>query len=353
MSNQVAVEPGIYLGMEEQIYHSAAALSNSGIKQLMVSPLNYWHCNLNLECEKPEPSKEMMFGTAVHCRLLEPERFAEIYYCAPAKEDYPDLLETVEDLRGYLEKAQLSVKGKKADLIQRCIDDNEKLHIWDIIKGSEREGIALSKADWKKIQDIAAICDADPIISALLSKGLPEISFFVRDPETGVMLKARMDLVGALATIDVKTFSNSRGKSVDKAIFDAIYYEGYYQQAAFYHKVRELARQAYANGVLKLFIDDDFAEMEWLEGFKKNEAHSFGLVFLESCQPHHTKVIQLKERDAPGADMNIYWIAAQQRIEAMTQLYADCLKKYGDKPWREPAEIHVLNDQDITQLAFG
>lgn len=85
--------PGIYFGMDEAEYHAAPALSSSGIRNLLVSPLDYWvnsHMNPEYVDEK---TAAMVVGTAFHRRLLEPERFAAMYAPVPSKADYPDAID--------------------------------------------------------------------------------------------------------------------------------------------------------------------------------------------------------------------------------------------------------------------
>src|ERR1700722_18275726 len=92
-------EPGIYFNMPVDEYHRIPALSNSGIKQLLVSPLNYWHHNLNPDRTEERDTAAQRFGTATHCRLLEPACFPERYATEVHADDFPGALDTVDDLK--------------------------------------------------------------------------------------------------------------------------------------------------------------------------------------------------------------------------------------------------------------
>lgn len=346
MDNEEIAE-GIYFDMPEAEYHAAEGLSNSGIKHLMVSPLNYWHQNLNPEYVREETMPQRI-GKAMHCRLLEPERFAMAYEKDLSRNDYPDALDTMDDLKAFCQNNGLPVTAKRKQvLIDRIQEAGLDADIWDDIKASHAKEIAgkvvLRAAEYGLIESAAKVAEADPCISSLLRGGKPEVSFFVRDPETGVMLKARMDYLKCNLIIDLKTFSNTRGKAANRAMYDALYYEGYYIQAVFYSKVRELARN------LPSFGDVD---KEWLDNFR-NGATGFGIVFIESAPPFDMAAVELQRSEAEGADMNIYWSAGEMRITDAIERYAECRKKYGDKQWRDPVEPVVLSDQDLPQLMFA
>ncbi|QEL18738.1 Exodeoxyribonuclease 8 [Limnoglobus roseus] len=350
-----AVEPGIYFDMDEEFYHAAEGLSCSGIKHLTVSKLNYWHRNLNPDREPEDDTGARRFGKAVHALALEPERFARSFAPKLSPEDFPGALVTVDDMKAFLDLNKLPKSGKKkSDLVDRIVASGLPSVIWDqeLAKyAAMNEGKTFLGADeGKRIAAAAAVLAADPYASAALTGGMPEVSFFVRDPETGVMLKSRMDYVRPRSTIDIKTFSNSRGKPVEKAIFEAIFYEGYHLQCVFYNQVRELARQQLASGEIQTFGS---VSEQWLEEFTQTQEHGFVLVFIESSPPFDLRMVLMKEAEAPGADLNVFWSSAHMRISDMKHLYAECLVKYGDAPWRDRPPPHILEDTDLPMLMFS
>lgn len=261
----------------------------------------------------------------------------------------------MDDMKVFLDANGLLKSGKKkADLADRIVASGLPALVWDheLEKHAAlHEGKTfLGKEESKKIERAAAVLAADPYAKAALSGGMPEVSFFVRDPETGIMLKARMDYVRPRSTVDIKTFSNSRGKPVEKAIFEAIYYEGYHLQCVYYNQIRELARQQLASGEIQTFGD---VSEQWLKEFTETEEHGFVLVFIESSEPFDLRMILLKEAEAKGADLNVYWSSAHMRISDAKQLYAECLEKYGEREWRDPAVPHQLEDVNLPMLMFS
>jgi hypothetical protein len=351
---QEDIGPGIYFDLPEDAYHSARGLSCSGMKHLTVSDLNYWHRNINPARTPEEDTEARRFGKAVHCYALERDRFDRCFVDKLCEDDFPDALVTADDMRKFLEANGLPKSGKtKQELVDRITAHCLPAVIWDKQLAIHAETHAgktfLGRDEASRIERAAAVMAADPYVKAALTGGMPEVSFFVRDPETGVMLKARMDYVRPRSTIDIKTFSNSRGKPVEKAIFEAIYYESYYLQCVFYHQVREIARRQLAAGEIQTFGN---VSEQWLKGFLETEDHGFGLVFIESAEPFDLRFVLLKQAEVSGADTNAYWSSAQLRIADLTFRYAKCLQKYGDAEWREPREPHVLEDSDMPQLMF-
>lgn len=348
---RIKVEPGIYFNMPEAEYFAAEGLSASGMKHLAVSPLNYWHRHLNADYQPPESTVEQRFGKAAHCMALEPERFDAAF--ATKLEPEEGVLVTMDDLKTFCEQNGLKKTAKKKqELIDRIMDSGLPARIWDFELANYMEENAgktfLTEDETKRVRGAAATILNDRAACQVL-RGVPEVSFFARDPRTGVMLKARMDLMAPDSTKDLKTFSNSRNKPVQKVVFDTIYYESYYLQCVHYQRVRELVRAALNKG--EAIVSGPVAP-EWLELFKVTEPDSFDFVFIESCEPHHVMVVQLVASEFEHGEKNVYWLDAENQIERMTRLYADCIRQFGDRPWRELTEPHLLQDTDMPQLMF-
>lgn len=349
------MDEGIYFGLAEDVYHAAEGLSNSGMKLLQADPLVYWHRHFDPEREPPEETYAQMIGKAVHCRLLEPDRYPTCYAKELSKEDHPGCLVTTDDLKGFCSAKNLPVAAKvKQDLVDRIHGAGFDPPIWDALKKEADLRAAgksiLKAADYKLVERLAATTLADPLAKLLMSDGMPEVSIFLRDPTTSVMLKCRMDYLKPKLTVDLKTFSNSRGKATDRAVFDALYYEGYYIQAAFYTRMRRLARDKLIAG--ELAVRGDFRE-SFLDDFLAWDNPGFAFVFVESSAPFALRVIQLKRAATEGAEPNIYHHAAAIRIDAMIALYAECHRKYGTSRWADAARIHLLEAMDLPQLAFN
>lgn len=68
------------------------------------------------------------------------------------------------------------------------------------------------------------------LASSVLNNGMPEVSFFWEDKETGLTCKARPDYVNPHYLVDYKTTTDASKEAFIKSFFDF----GYHQQAAWY-----------------------------------------------------------------------------------------------------------------------
>jgi hypothetical protein len=323
-------------------YFSAPGLSNTGLKDLAVSPTRYWHKWLNPERPPDEPTPAMQFGSALHCAVLEPGEFDKRYACEVSAEDYPGCLVSMDDLRGWLRDHGITPKGtRKDDAISQVQGVDHNVPILEVI---ERQHFAanqgktiLSRDDWARVHRAAESLRSEPRIQAILADGQAEVAMFATDPDTGVLLKAKMDWVTPKLTMDVKTFSQQRGKSIDKSVTDAIWYERYHWQAYLYSTIRTLQPGA----------DRGDGPMA-----RSRAVPPFVLAFVESEEPHEVRIRELKPMT--GGQINLFWERARIEVRGMIQVYAECMAHFGvEKPWRYAREIDPLEDEELPALAYS
>lgn len=131
-------------------------VSSSGLKQILQSPLH-----LQRYLQRQQFSSPILdFGTAVHCALLEPERFEREYIALPVA--HVDMLHA-DDLR----------------LIQQ---EPHPVHF-------------ITEAQMSAVQAIREQVAAQPEVAHWLNKGQAERSLFWRDQQSGVRCKIRPDLL--------------------------------------------------------------------------------------------------------------------------------------------------------------
>jgi len=167
------IVPGVYESMTEGEYHTGPgreALSKSLLMELARSPL---HCKQAMDAPR-EPSAAMTFGTAVHCAILEPERFQKTY--APFEGD------------------RRTKVGK--DAYQKIMDAGQT---------------PLSLSDWEVIQGMAEAVREHALCAELLSQGQPEVSLFWKAPIWEVMCKCRADFLNPhrQVIVDLKTTTDA------------------------------------------------------------------------------------------------------------------------------------------------
>lgn len=312
-------------------YRSNPGLSFSGMKDLSVSPMRFWFRWINPNRPEPRESPEMRFGSALHCKVLEPDQF-EARYCAEMDAELCEgaMLITVDDIRQFIRDKGQTPKGtRKADLILQAIGIDPEVMVFDVEKAKFEESnkgkIRLSVDDWMRVHRAADALLDEPSLRPILSDpdGRAEVPLFAADPNTGVPLKGKLDWWTPGLTLDLKTFSQQRGKSIDRCIHDAIYYEKYHWQAFTYTLLRTL------NG---------------------DKRPRYLIAFVESDEPHE---VRLKELRPTRGEPCLYWVKAEIEVKRLIEEYARCMKRFGDKPWRDEREIEILLDEDIPQTAFA
>lgn len=324
------MKPGIYYDMPAAEYHAAPGLSHSGMKHLAVSPLRYWHLKLNPIPPEESPSAYLDFGSALHCAVLEPEQFDRRYAQKIDANDFPGCLVTADDLKKWLGEKGLTKSGLKADLIDRVTAADSTVKILDVEQLTyahlHRNKIILDKVDFERLAWCVEILRTNEAIQKILETGKSEVSIFANDPDTGVLLKCRIDWLAPHLDFDLKSFSQKLNKTIDDSIHDAIYYEKYHCQAYRYSFIRRLA-------------------------FGESQFTPFIFGFIESDAPHEMRIKELNAKR--GGSPNLFWETARLETQTLIRRYAECVERFGNEPWRDHGEMETLADEDIRQLAYA
>ena len=214
------MKPGYYPFLSEDEHHAIPALSKSGIKKLLVSPMEYWaSAPWNHDAERPGETRDMRLGRARHAMLLEgPERFAQRFAPAPTPEEFPGALRTVEDLREWLKRRGLKPPnaGGKAALVEAVLAVDPEAQIWDrIVESSQLDGKTLLPGD--EFRSIIESEIAFRGVSERIGEGLPEVSVVWEDRALGCLCKARIDWLGIshaghARLVELKDFSHQGRK---------------------------------------------------------------------------------------------------------------------------------------------
>lgn len=307
---------------ERAEYHASPGLSASGMKDLLVSPLRYWSRWINPARVEPEPTSAMRVGSALHCAVLEFDKYDSRYACEFNPPD--ECLDTIDQLRAFIVNCGKKPTGtRKADIIAQVQAISMEVPIKDVLEKQHLELHAgktiLTIEEWNRVSGMAEALRSEPRVNDILEKGQPEVWMKATDPETKAELRGLLDWVVSPTVLDLKTFTNSRGKSIDKTVADAVYYEGYYRQGWFYAWLREL------NGL----PDTQFV-----------------FAFVESEEPHETRIKVLNLKDS------LYAEQAQREVRSCIEIYAEHLKRFGEKPWRSAQEVTPLMDEEMRGLYF-
>lgn len=223
LTPELAAAGCLVTGMSNEDYHRYPAISKSGLDLIERSPAHYRYR------EPREATRAMEIGTAIHASLLEPDRFAHEYV----------LLRDVKD--------------RRASEYKQAI----KEHAHELV-------LVASEAD--RVAGMQESVFANPSAKALLDQdGWRELSVFATEPETGLLLKCRFDMLTSDGVaVDLKKARDIRPDKFSRSVYDY----RYHVQDAFYSYVYYLATGG-----------------EHLKAFK--------ILAVEELMPHLSQVYQL------------------------------------------------------------
>lgn len=192
-----AFEPGLFSDMPAEQYHAIEAMSSSGAKKMLQSPLHY-----KLMRDTPnEPTPAMIFGTAVHAGVLEPDTFGQAVVCAP--------------------EVNKRTKDGKAE--------------WDAFAAANAGRAILSPDDHSRALRCIQAVHAHPGAQRLLRLAKCEVSLFFVDDTYKVPCKVRFDAWNHGGLVDLKTCQDASPDAFARTIASYLYH----LQAAFYCKGAE------------------------------------------------------------------------------------------------------------------
>ncbi|HZQ46313.1 MAG TPA: PD-(D/E)XK nuclease-like domain-containing protein [Verrucomicrobiae bacterium] len=189
---------GIWLDLPADVYHKAPGVSQSTLKRFdeAGTPLHFKTAPVK------KPTADMEFGTVCHTSILEPEKLAEAFYLRP--DFYP------AELKGKKDEPKVTVQKPWTGKADWCSD-------W---MADHKDRPVLVKSDVEAVRLITErIKQLEPFARAL-TRGDREVSFFKRDEDTGLLLKARtdvfaMDSVGKKFIFDLKKVQSGCGSETE------------------------------------------------------------------------------------------------------------------------------------------
>ena len=308
-------------------------LSNSGINDLMISPLRYWARHVDPHREIPTDTPAKAFGRALHAAVLQPDKFTALF----CEQFVPreGTLTTVADIRSWISDKGGKPKGNaKTGLIEQAQKIDASAPIYDVLVEQFKDtniGKSVFPSDaWKRIQGAAQALRDEPLLAEILAKGEAEKRYLVN--WNGLNLKAYMDWVTAGWTVDLKTIATgSHGeRSFDREVTTAIWYRGYYRQAYFYSLVRSIA-----------------------EGGNPQTGPRFLFAFVESEPPHEVRLREMEPKIF--GEVNLLWERARIEVNHCIEVYRSNAEQFGigECPWRYACTIEALTEEEFPALAYG
>lgn len=112
---------GIYLHLDEDVYHAQHRLSSSGIQKIMKSEADFWSTSWLNPDRVSTTTEAQLHGRASHTARLEPELLTDRFICQIVKEDFPGILANDTEVRAAIKEIQPQ-KGDYPDALKNDTD---------------------------------------------------------------------------------------------------------------------------------------------------------------------------------------------------------------------------------------
>lgn len=355
------MEDGIYIGLPEEEYHALDALSKSGIDNLEVSPLHFW-CNSRMNPAYVPDSKTpaQKLGSLRHKYLLERDEFFNSYATALNPAEYPNVLVGSDELKEFMRYHSIKgLSGNKAELIRSIREaGHTEILIWDELvsehgkKHAGKEFVSLENL--RILEESAEMIAETPEAQALLTGGVSEVSILWTDKQTGVQLRSRADYMKLGTIVDLKTFSNSQGFPIEKAVARSIQSCGYHMQALMYNvglgAIQELYKE---KGASCIYGNGKFSK-SLIEGILLGGAPKFTFLFQATDAPYDIRIKDFRRvPNKEGATDNVYWLKAREHLRNGVNTYKRYRDAYGSNKWMPLDPIRSdIEDAELPWLMY-
>lgn len=355
MTEKTLPAEGIYFNMTSQKYFDLPYFSRSAAQIVRFSGKQFEHSLKN----PVQETAAMALGTAIHSMFLEPKDFAATYVKAPSFSDSQFLgkkiIQTVDDLKPFLETYGLKKSGKKEDLLNsvRGYLDPAQVVIWDDVKATfERENLisgrkVLSDEDFETLEKMREELENYEELPETIKNGRAEVVVIWKDKETGIMCKCRLDYVQPLAVTDVKSYSV---KDFNTPLLEQLekktVWSFYNFQFAIYKEALETAITAINEGRAQVHGE---ADQEWLAEFLKNPVKQFFILYVRTQAPFQMQVLELAQTEIEGAGENTYFSVAYNIWRSSIRKYAHFLKT---GKWLGESEVVILRDEKVPNVMW-
>lgn len=220
---------GVYVNLGEPAYFGQEALGSTDVVALAQKKFGWWWASAYNPRRKPRSTKDLLFGSALHCLLLEGRPAYKARYARlPEKRDFPGLINTREEMHDALAGDGFTVPaagGKNSDWWRQAMRENmPHVPVWDtivkdfgeeagqrtLVPGDDADSVDLMvemaldphRQDNKELRKLWAEAEGWPVLA--------EVSVFWH--EDGVRRRARLDRMFPKFDVDVKTLGNVSGR---------------------------------------------------------------------------------------------------------------------------------------------
>lgn len=353
--------PGIHFGMSDEEYHAVPALSASGIKSLLVSPLDFWMRSwMNPDRKEDSDSTSRMLGNAYHKLILEgPEAFDAAYAVKPEADDYYGVLQGSEALRAECAARDLKKSGTLAEMAERIRQDQSEkgedpadLPIWteimDQFEAASAGKIVLTRTQWTDLRKAAHVVAHMPSVKGLFTDGRAEVSIFWTH-RSGVPMKARLDFLRIASVIDLKSFGNIMDKEIIQAVAGEVARNRYFIQPVVYLDAVAEAKRMFARHGFDAVHGE--VDRSWIEKVMATPEHRFAFVFQQTGDVPNCIVrefARVETHGGQGQTTNAYWTKGAMSYDRGVEAFQACMKHFGpDVPWIIDHGVKAFRDDQF------
>lgn len=361
------MKPGLYINLDEFDYFQADALGSSDLKKLLRATPDWWYSSRhNVFFEEADDTQARILGRALHALLLEgSQAFDGRFAIEPDPRDYPGALKTTAEIREFIEgmsgeKIPGISKMTKADLVKYAVDAGYGGRVWDHITAAHTQDVfqfqktPIKANQARALKHMAQLVEDEPTLGPALQQGLCEVSvFWHREGEEDILYRARLDSVSPHFTLDLKTLSNWKNRSIADMARRQIEEFEYDIQRRFYDEGRQMMRKFIREGdvycpdgevleprtkkVLQAIAETDHWQWVWLFYQVRDDKAGKAPVMVPRFHRPEGQV----------------WEQAGLKIEKAIENYRDFMKRFGpDTPWCHIEPVLELEDQDLANLQY-
>jgi hypothetical protein len=289
------LEPGIYFGLDQSLYHNDPALNASGIKAFIEHPLTYWQqSHFNPNRKRWEPTKDMKTGTAKHKLLLEEDTFFDDYCVIP----------------------------------KSIFDPNKAI---------------INEIEYNKLLDQINVVRSMPKVYRFFNGGKSEVTI-VYDDKNGIRCKTRHDYMLPFVTIDYKDIDNIDGEFIKRQSRKF----GYAISNVLYLESRKLIRKALKEGTASIYsCDGKPIDEHWLTSFVESKMDDVLYFYQKRKPPYPIRIIRWSQQTYLRAESDVYnaksdylraitaypdgkWPVSEGVIEEFDELYGSMTNPNGE-----------------------
>lgn len=220
------MKPGIYNNLSNSEYHAhKESISRSALIDFYKNPYNYWAKHLNPDRPKKDATPAMVMGSAFHALMLEPHVFEKEYDILPPKVLLKHVGREIYD--AFKKKTELIEAGNK---------------------------IILSDEEFLLLSNMRLRLESNEQAMELIRDARIEHSFFWEDNDSGLLLKARPDILHSNMIVDLKTCSDASPRAYQHEMVEY----GYHWQGAMIRDAVEHLEGHRINNVINICIETKY-----------------------------------------------------------------------------------------------